>query len=144
MTATDTTTQSHEGQCLCGAVHLKAQLKSNHVDACHCSMCRKWGGGPFLAVQCEGGVRFEGTEHVTTYQSSEWAERGFCKACGTHLFYRLREGGMYALPVGLLQQQEGWAFTEEIFIDEKPDFYSFVQDTKKLTGAEVFAEYSDE
>ena len=24
-------------------------------------------------------------------QSSAWAERGFCKNCGSHLFYRLKE-----------------------------------------------------
>ncbi|MBY8965201.1 MULTISPECIES: GFA family protein [Pseudomonadota] len=144
MPPTEIHTESYEGQCLCGAVRLKTQLKSNHVDACHCSMCRKWGGGPFLAVQCEGELQFEGGEHIATYQSSQWAERGFCNSCGTHLYYRLREGNTYALPVGLLQEQQAWAFTEEIFIDEKPDFYSFAQETKKLTGAEVFAQYSNE
>jgi len=33
-------------------------------------------------------------------------------------------------------------FTSEIFIDEKPDYFSFANDTKKMTGAEVFAMFA--
>ena len=32
----------------------------------------------------------------------------------------------------------------EIFIDSKPDFYNFQNDTKKLTGAEVVALFNPE
>lgn len=80
------------GTCLCGNVSLSAKPKSRHVGACHCATCRKWGGGPLLVVDCEA-LTIEGDEHVGVYSSSDWAERGFCKACGTHLFYRLKEGG---------------------------------------------------
>jgi len=44
-----------------------------------------------------------------------------------------------AIPVGLLDDEEPWVFAQQIFIDEKPSFYSFVNATKNLTGAEVFA-----
>ncbi len=42
-----------KGSCLCGAVSLSTTSMNHHVAACHCSMCRKWGGGPLLAVECE-------------------------------------------------------------------------------------------
>jgi len=134
----------HHGTCLCGAVKVTAKTKSDHIGACHCSMCRKWGGGPLLAVECQSDVSLEGLEHISTYDSSEWAERGFCKTCGTHLFYRLKEGGHYAIPVGLLDDEDQWTLSEQIFIDQKPSFYSFSQKTKDLTGEEVFAQYSRE
>lgn len=127
-----------EGSCLCGAVELQVTPTSHNVSACHCKMCKKWGGGPLLAVECEGDIEFSGEELIAVFDSSEWAERGFCSRCGSHLFYRLKEGGHQAIPVGLLKDQ-GWMLTEEIFIDAKPDFYSFSEDTKKLTGAELFA-----
>lgn len=127
------------GSCLCGEVRLAANIKSHQIGVCHCSLCRKWGGGPLFAVECENEVDFEGAEHIATFSSSEWAERGFCKQCGTHLFYRLKEGGHYAIPIGLLEDNDQWQLVEQIFIEEKPEFYSFTQKTKDLTGEEVFA-----
>ena len=131
----------HHGTCLCGAVRVVAKTSGNDIDACHCTMCRRWGGGPFLAVECGGNVDFQGAEHISTYSSSDWAERGFCRSCGTHLFYRLKQREHYAIPVGLFDGRDDWKLTEQIFIDEKPAFYAFAQATKNLTGEEVFAQY---
>lgn len=131
-----------QGSCLCGAVKVSVKTKSNNVDACHCNMCRKWTGGPLLAIQCGQDVNFEGNENISVFSSSEWAERGFCSKCGTHLFYRLKEANYYALPAGLLDDEENFALELQIFIDEKPSFYSFANKTKNMTGEEVFAEYS--
>jgi len=130
-----------KGTCLCGEVRLSVHAASDKVGACHCSMCRKWGGGPLFAVQASGEVSIAGDQYVSVFPSSDWAERGFCNKCGTHLFYRLRQDGHYAIPVGLLDEGTNWVLDEEIFIDEKPPFYSLANDTKKLTGAEVFAQY---
>ena len=128
------------GSCLCGAVSISSSSISNHVAACHCSMCRKWGGGPLLGVECEGELSFSGAENIGVYQSSEWAERGFCKNCGSHLFYRLKENNHYYLPVGIFDNSEGLVFDLQVFIEEKPEYYSFANKTNKLTGAELFAQ----
>jgi len=130
------------GSCLCGAVRVTATPKSAHIDACHCTICRKWGGGPVFAVECGTNVLFQGDEHITVYASSEWAERGFCRKCGTHLFYRLKDEGLYSLSAGLFDSDAEWHFAEQIFIDEKPAWYSFAEPTRNLTGAEVFAKYA--
>lgn len=132
----------YRGACLCGAVRVTARPNEPHVDACHCRMCRAWGGGPLLTLECEANVDFEGTEHISTFASSDWAERGFCRACGTHLFYRLKSAGHYAVPVGLFAEVDAWKLTKQIFVDEKPAFYSFEQQTEVLTGEEVFAAYA--
>lgn len=136
--------QSRTGQCLCGSVRITATPKSNHFGACHCSMCRKWSGGPLLAVECEDRVSFEGEAHIAAYASSEWAERGFCKTCGTHLFYRMKDQPFYAIPIGLFDDGKPWEFAEQIFIDKKPPHYCFANTTKNLTEAEVFAQFSGE
>lgn len=135
-------TTEHRGTCLCGAVRISAKTKNDNISACHCTMCRKWGGGPLFAADCND-VIFEGMEHVSIFGSSEWAERGFCQKCGTHLFYRLKQGGHNELSVGLFDG-DPWKLTEQVFIDEKPSFYSFAQKTKELTGEEAFALYSQE
>jgi hypothetical protein len=46
------------------------------------------------------------------------------------------------MPVGLFNDEQPWILDQQIFIDEKPPFYSFANETKNLTGAEVFAQYS--
>ena len=105
-------------------------------------MCRKWTGGPLLAIEGGNDIDFEGSESISVFSSSEWAERGFCSKCGSNLFYRLKKEGHYSVPVGLLDGDENLVFEHQIFIDEKPSFYSFANETKNMTGAEVFAQYS--
>lgn len=135
--------QTHpiRGRCLCGAVAIRADAKHAHVEACHCIMCRTWGGGPLLSVECGDSAVIEGEAHVTVYGSSDWAERGFCSRCGTHLFYRLKRGGVFAVPVGVLEPGTPWELTKEIFIDHRPDYYAFANPTEQLTGKEVFAQH---
>lgn len=131
-----------KGSCLCGAIHLYAKTVSREVGVCHCSMCRKWTGGPLFGVDCGGDVSFEGGENIAMYDSSAWAERGFCKKCGTHLFYRLKAQNQYFVPVGLFDICPEVVFDHQIFIEEKPAFYSFANETKNMTGAEVFAQFA--
>jgi len=130
------------GSCLCGATRFTAKSVSKKVGACHCSMCRKWGGGPLMAVNCGTDISFEGKENISTFGSSPWAERGFCKKCGSNLFYRLKDSGQYILSAGLFDDQGEFVFDEQIFIDEKPSYYAFANETKNMTGAEVFAKYA--
>ncbi|MBW4512336.1 MAG: GFA family protein [Scytonematopsis contorta HA4267-MV1] len=131
-----------QGSCLCGAVRISAKNMINLVGACHCNMCRKWGGAAFLAVECGSDVSFSGEENIGVYQSSEWAERGFCQKCGSHLFYKLKQNNQHFIPVGLFDNSEGLRFDHQVFIDEKPEYYSFANETHNMTGAELFAQFA--
>ena len=130
------------GQCLCGKVEITVSQINNQVGACHCGMCRRWGGGPFFAIECSDAVKVKGEEHITVYPSSDWAERGFCKYCGTHLFYRLRQNDFHVIPAGLLNIDADLVFDHQVFIDEKPAFYDFANKTQNMTGEEVFARFT--
>ena len=129
-------------QCLCGGVHINAESIKPHIGACHCKTCRKWGGGPFMELNCGADVAITGTDNMQIFDSSEWAERGFCKVCGTHLFYRLKATQEHMIPVGLFSDDANIEFGSQVFIDEKPDYYSFADETEKLTGEELFAKFS--
>lgn len=131
-----------KGSCLCGEISFSTTKINHHVAACHCSMCRKWGGGALLAVECGSDISFRAEENIGIYQSSEWAERGFCKKCGSHLFYRLKQNNQYYIPVGVFDNDEGFVFEHQVFIDEKPEYYSFANKTKNMTGAELFAQFA--
>ena len=130
------------GSCLCGETHFTANNINLHVGACHCSMCRKWSGGPLMAVDCGTDVIFENEENVSVFDSSAWAERGFCCKCGSNLFYRLKDSQQYMMSAGLFDNNSQFVFDHQVFIDEKPSFYEFSNDTENMTGAEVFAKYA--
>ena len=131
------------GSCLCGGVTVKVAQLDAQVGVCHCGMCRKWGGGPLLAVDCGTEVDIEGNS-LATFASSEWAERGFCQQCGTHLFWRMRQTGQHIMPAGLFAETEGLVLDHQIFIDKKPEYYAFSNDTKCMTEAEVFAMFASD
>ena len=110
------------GQCLCGAVTFEAKDVESDVHACHCSMCRRWNGGPALAVPV-GVVTLAGEANIRGYRSSEWAERGFCKKCGSNLFYFLMPN-RYIIEAGLFNEQD-FKLESEIFCAGKPTWYEF-------------------
>lgn len=128
-----------KGSCLCGAIEVTAP-DHDEINACHCSICRRWSGGPMFAVHCGPEVVFSGAAPAR-FRSSDWAERGFCATCGTHLFYYLLQGGEYILPAGLFQDRD-FTLANQLFIDEKPDFYGFSNDTPVLTGQQVFEQFA--
>ena len=126
------------GSCLCGAVRFEAAGVSNEIHACHCTMCRNWSGGPGMGINVES-VEFESEEQLGRYDSSAWAERGFCTRCGTNLFYRLKEPNSYTIWLGAFDDQTPFALTGEIFVDEKPASYDLAGDHPRMTGAEFIA-----
>lgn len=65
-----------KGRCLCGSVTLSATNINHHIAACHCNMCRKWGGGALLGVECEDTIQFSGEENISIYQYSRMGRTG--------------------------------------------------------------------
>ncbi len=132
---------AEKGSCLCGDVKFTAANNNHSVGACHCGICRKWTGGPFMTVDCGTDVSFKNADNISVYNSSEWAERGFCKNCGSHLFYRLKGTQQTFIPAGLFDNTKQFIFDHQVFIDNKPHYYDFANKTRDMTEAEVFAEF---
>ena len=131
---------SGSGTCLCGAVTFTAEGVDPHYHACHCGMCRRWSSGPLFAATAER-VSFRGEDSIGRYESSDWAERGFCKACGSNLFYFLKPAGQYVLSVGAFEDPTPFRLEGELFIDLKPEGYDFAGEHERLTEAEVFEKF---
>jgi hypothetical protein len=128
----------HTGRCLCGAVRFSAEHVETDHHACHCDMCRRWSGGSaFFATEVRGLV-LEGTENLGTYASSDWAERGFCRNCGSTLYYYLKPTQAYMMSVGAFDDASMFRLVREIFIDRKPDGYAFAGEHPRWTEAETF------
>jgi hypothetical protein len=129
------------GQCLCGAVRFSVENANAEHNACHCVMCQRWAGAPYFGTYVEKVV-FHGEENISRFSSSAWAERGFCKICGSNLFYRLKESDRYSMAVGTFDDRSEFKLTGELFIDLKPAGYTFAGDHERLSEAETMARFA--
>lgn len=127
-----------KGKCLCGAVSFTAGNVDTEVHAGHCSMCRSWTGGPLLSVSVQS-MHFDDDADLVRYKSSAWAERGFCRKCGSNLFYCVSASGLYVVGMGAFEDQSPFHLASEIYVDEKPGSYAFAGEHPRLTGAEFLA-----
>lgn len=130
------------GQCLCGAVRFNGSPdRERGISVCHCGQCRRWaGGGPYFAVRMQDGVTLTRDEGLAWFRSSDHGERGFCRHCGTSLFWRVPGSGMdVAVSAGTLEPDHGLEIGAHIWVDDQPDFYEFADSAPRLTAAQAMA-----
>jgi hypothetical protein len=79
---------AYVGGCQCGRVRYRAEGPRDRSSICFCRMCQRASGGPFTAWVRFPADRVSWTTPPDTFASSNKAERGFCRDCGTPLTYR--------------------------------------------------------
>jgi hypothetical protein len=106
-----------QGGCLCGAVRYEIVTgPETGVDPaalpgtyCHCSMCRKATGGGYAALFSVAREALHWTHgSPTLYRSSPIATRGFCRECGSPLFYDGDAEKQLAVTAGSLDYPAGF------------------------------------
>lgn len=93
----------HTGGCQCGAVRYALYAEPTNPHVCHCRMCQKAFGNyfaPLAGVPMGDFAWVKGTPAV--FKSSAAVERGFCKDCGTPLFFRYPDRDRISLSLGSL------------------------------------------
>lgn len=75
------------GSCLCGTVKFELAEVPTRLANCHCEICRKASGAPFItfAAAEPSGFRWINEGDQGSYKSSENVMRKFCKNCGSAL-----------------------------------------------------------
>lgn len=133
-----------QGKCLCAGVTFEL-AKYQGMDACHCKMCQRWTGSVFIDVTVEDAdIHFKSDETLAWYDSSDWARRGFCRQCGSSLFYRMKkDGAKWAVLAGTLDLPPGHSIRREIFVDEKPDYLDLAGERPRLTAQETLALFGE-
>jgi hypothetical protein len=103
MPMTATRMPVHSGGCQCGAVRYALYAEPTNPHVCHCRMCQKAVGNYFAAF---AGVPLADFAWVKgepgTFKSSELAERGFCRDCGTPLSFRYIDRDRISVSLGSL------------------------------------------
>ena len=93
------------GGCQCGAVRFRAQKLRSNPHVCFCRMCQKATGNLFAALV---GVKHPDLTWTrgrpSEFLSSDKAARGYCKDCGTSLYYRSLGGPHVSLSIGAFDE----------------------------------------
>ena len=68
------------------------------------------------------------------YRSSPAAERGFCKHCGSSLFWRPARGAHISIMSGTLDVPTGLRAYEHIHVDSASDYYIIDDGLPRIAG----------
>lgn len=116
--------ENRTGQCHCGAVTFEVTGPVREVIYCHCGQCRKQSGHIVAATACrDDQLSVSGEENLTWYAASEKARRGFCKTCGSHLFWKANGSDATSIMAGSFQKPSGLHSGHHIHVADKGDYY---------------------
>ena len=114
----------HKGSCLCGAVRFSVANEVAGPDACHCEKCRKTSGHYWASTDVvKTDLTIEGEENLTWFRSSEKVRRGFCKTCGSALFWDPIGREKIGVAMGAFEKPTGTKLHIHIFVADKGDYY---------------------
>jgi len=133
MSAAQTT--EHTGSCLCGGVAYEVHGPLSPVDYCHCTQCRKTSGHFVAAASCPPErLTLTADDSLSWYASSASADRGFCRACGSSVFWRPKHGKHLSVMAGTLDAPTGLKSVEHIFVADASDYYTIADGLPQHAG----------
>jgi hypothetical protein len=120
------------GSCLCGGVAFEITGPMRPVVGCHCSQCRKQSGhfGAFTACE-DTDLKFKSDETLAWYRASDNAGRGFCKACGSLLFWKGDRRTYTSIAAGAIDGATDLKIEGHIFCAYKGDYYEILDGNYK-------------
>ncbi len=71
-------------------------------------------------------------EGLEWYASSTFAKRGFCKACGSSLFYRMNNEDGIGIAAGCLDDTTGLEVGKHIFVADKGSYYEIADGAPQI------------
>lgn len=124
------------GGCLCGEVRYEVRGPLRDVVNCHCRMCRRLHGnfGPHSKARKEN-ITIIKDDGLGWYKTSSIAQRGFCRECGSSLFWEPFNLDGTGIIAGTLDGPTGLRTIGHIFVGEKPDFYDIVDELPQFEAS---------
>jgi hypothetical protein len=123
------------GGCLCGAVRYEAPGAPGLTAICHCRMCQRASGGPFMALL------FMHTDLVRVtrgaprvYCSSRTSNRHFCADCGSPLFFERHARSSTAITVGSLDEPYDFKATMHVCTESAMAWLDIRDDALRHAG----------
>ena len=112
------------GSCLCGSVAFEINGPMADAHACHCTQCRKQTGNYWVSSHvADADLKFIRQDGLGWYASSDYAKRGFCKDCGSNLFWKKNDSHSTSICLGSIDGQTGVRVEGHIYCADSGDYY---------------------
>lgn len=129
-------TTEHSGGCQCGAVSYRVTGDMRDVVNCHCGQCRRiHGHAPGYSAARRADLTIEGEGNLAWYRSSEQAQRGFCRQCGSSLFRAPEGGDTVSITAGSIHPPTGLKTVRHIMVADRPDYYRIADGVPQDLGS---------
>jgi hypothetical protein len=110
------------GGCFCGKVRYEAGGAPYNQSICHCSMCRRTSGAPFVAWFSVPRSQFRLSGEPRRFRSSGKATRSFCAECGTALTFELDGADEIDVTTASLDDPNRVPPTDHIYTESRIDW----------------------
>ncbi len=117
------------GKCMCGAIVFEFRADREDVTECHCGQCRSWAGHRWASLNAPfESLKFKkGEDQLGWFRSSDYARRGFCRECGSSLFWHADRLNDYkhriAIAAAAVEPGAAIRLADHIFVADKGDYY---------------------
>lgn len=124
------------GGCFCGAVRYEVKGTLRGVVNCHCRQCTRLNGhfGSHSKAS-KSNVKITRDKGLHWYRISDLARRGFCRECGSGLFWENIEQDSLGVIAGSLDNPTRLKTIGHIFVNDKADFYDIMDDIPQFQGS---------
>ena len=111
------------GGCQCGAVRYRVDGDLTNPHICHCRMCQKAAGNYFMPLAGAPRERIAVTRgEPGWFHSSDIVRRGFCRHCGTPLFFDPIAGDHLLVVLGSLDDPSLYRPVSEDSVESRVPF----------------------
>jgi hypothetical protein len=94
------------------------------IILCHCIQCRKQTGHYLASTNANmHDVKIAGAGNITWYRASDTARRGFCKTCGSFLFWQADGRDDISIAAGSIDGDTGLSVEGNIYCAYAGDYY---------------------
>jgi len=130
---TDKSAKITTGGCFCGAVRYEIKGPLRGVVNCHCSECRRLNGnyGSHSKAR-KNNIKMTKDDGLAWFKISDATRRGFCRDCGSSLFWELIHQDSTGIIAGTIDCPTGLKTIGHIFVKDKSDFYEITDDLEQF------------
>ena len=106
------------------------------IIACHCGQCQRFHGNFAAYTACpQERLAISDTRLLAWYESSPSARRGFCRRCGSSLFWKPSAAGYVAVAAGALDDPQDLKLERHIFTADRPSWYAIADGLETFRGS---------
>ena len=112
------------GHCECGRIRYEIDGEINDYSHCHCGQCRRTSGHYVSATSVpRKNFTLTMSDGLKWYRSSARARRGFCRECGSSLFWSADARDTISIMSGTIDGETGLHTAAHICVADKGDYY---------------------